>query len=122
MLKLIAILVLSGQLHIAVEQSGSYAEASFANSEVGAQQLIEFAENSLGDTPDGVRIVVGRIDDGVNDEHIVKALSALAIKHGVVGPDEVKAATSELQLTVPNARAVALADEKKFGFLYRRKR
>ena len=75
MLKLIAILVLSGQLQVAVEQPGGYAESSFGNSEAGAQQLIEFAEKSVGDAPDGVRIVVGWIDGAHNDEHIIEALA-----------------------------------------------
>lgn len=122
MLKLIAVLVLSGQLQVAVEQPGGYAESTFANSEAGAQQLIEFALKSVGDAPDGVRMVVGWIDDSHNDEHIIAALSDLGIKHGLVGPNDVKQAASELNLTEPNARAVALADEKRFGFLYRKKK
>jgi hypothetical protein len=122
MLKLIAILVLSGQLQVAVEQPSGYAEATFSNSANGAHALIEFAEKSVGDAPDGVRIVVGRVNDSDNDEHISAALADLGIKHGLVAPDDVKQAALALQLPEPNARAVAAADEKRFGFLYRKKK
>lgn len=122
MLKLIAILVLATELQVAVEQRSGYAEATFHNSASGAQELIEFAENSMGDTPGGVRIVVGWVDDSASDEHILRALADLGIKNGLVGPEEIQAAVTENGLAVPSARAVALADEKKFGFLYRKKR
>lgn len=112
MLKLIAILVLSGNLQVAVEQSNGYAEATFSNSEAGAQELIEFAERTLGDTPDGVRIVVGWLDDADNDEYIIAALAELDIKHGLVVPDDVNKAALELQLPQPNARAVAVAEDR----------
>lgn len=122
MLKLIAILVLAGQLQVAVEQSTGYAEASFENSPAGAQDLIDFAEKSIGDAPNGVRIVVGWIDDADEDKHIVQALADLGIKHGLVSPNDVRAAVSENNLQTASARAVALADEKRFGSLYRRKK
>ncbi|MBN9473411.1 MAG: hypothetical protein ABS43_07965 [Bordetella sp. SCN 67-23] len=122
MLKLIAILVLSGQLQVAVQQSTGYAEASFENSPTGAQALIAFAEKEIGDSPGGVRIVVGWVDEEAPGEHIGKALDDLGIKTGLVPPDDIQAAIAENQLTAPSARAVALADEKRFGFLYGRKK
>ena len=121
MLKLIAILILAGQLQIAVEQQSGFAEKSFENSAAGAMNLIEFAEKSVGDAPDGVRIVVGWIDDNDNDEHIIQALSELGIKHGLVSPADVRAAMVDHKLPAPSAVAVARADEKRFGFLYRRR-
>jgi hypothetical protein len=121
MLKLIAILVLSGQLQVAVEQPSGYAESTFDNSEAGAQALIEFAEESVGDAPAGVRVVVGWLNDSDNDEHIIAALADLGIKHGLATPEDITKAALELQLAEPNARAVVVADEKRFGFLYRKK-
>lgn len=121
MLKLIAILVMSGQLQVAVEQSTGYAESTFSNTEAGAQELIQFAEKSVGEATDGVRIVVGWLDDADNDEYIVAALDDLGIQHGLVAPEDVRKAALELQLPQPNALAVAAADKKKFGFLYRKK-
>lgn len=122
MLKLIAILVLTGNLQVAVEQQNGYLERSFPNSATGAQQLIEFAEKNVGEAPKGIRIVVGRYNDASSDAHIAKALSDLGISFGVVSPAEVKEAATASGATTPTAKAVAAADEKKFGFLYRRKK
>ena len=122
MLKLIAILVFAGNVQVAVEQPSGYAEASFKNSPSGAQSVIEFAETSIGDAPDGARIVVGWVDDSDNPDHTLDALAELEIKHGIVGASDIQAAVSEHNLPEPSARAVALADEKRFGFLYRRKK
>jgi hypothetical protein len=121
MMKLIAILMLSGQLQVAVEQPSGYAEASFENSPAGAQNVIEFAERSVGNAPDGVRIVVGWIDEK-SDEHILRALDDLGISHGFAMPSDIYAAMSEYNLQEPSARAVALADEKKWGFMYRKRK
>ncbi len=121
-MKLIAILVLSSTLSVAVETDAGYVERSFANSEAGAQELIAFAEETVGDAEGGVRIVLGSIDDSANEEHIVNALHELGVKHGLVAAEDVRASAVELGLAAPSARAVAVADEKRFGFLYRRNR
>ena len=76
MLKLIAILVLSSQLSVAVQTDAGYVEAVFPNTAAGAKQLIEFAERTVGEPEGGVRIVVGWLNDKDNDEHIVNALAA----------------------------------------------
>lgn len=120
MLKLIAILVLSSQLAVAVETDAGYVEATFPNTAAGAEQVIEFAEKTVGEPDGGVRIVVGWLYDQDNDEHIVKALAALGIKHGMASPSDIQAAMAENRLSSPSALAVALADEKRFGFIYRR--
>jgi hypothetical protein len=121
-MKLIAILVLSSTLCVAVETDTDYVEHAFSNSEAGAKELISFAEEAVGDPEGGVRLVVGRIDDSANELHIVSALGDLGVKHGLAEAEDVKAAVAELGLGAPSARAVAAADEKRFGFLYRRKR
>ena len=121
MLKLIAILVLAGNIQVAVEQPNGYLEQSFPNSAAGAQQLIEFAEKNVGDAPKGIRIVVGRDSDASSDAHIVKALTDLGISFGVVSAAEVKEAATAGGGAI-TAKAVAAADEKKCGFLYRRER
>ena len=64
---------------------------------------------------------VGWIDDGDNEEHIVQALSDLGIKHGLVAAADIHSAVAEHDLPGPSAMAVARADERRFGFLYRRK-
>jgi hypothetical protein len=40
----------------------------------------------------------------------------------VVSPADIQASSTVNGLTTPSARAVALADEERFGFLYRRKK
>jgi len=45
-----------------------------------------------------------------------------SFKTGLVPPDDIQAAIAENQWTAPSAQAVALADEKRFGFLYSRKK
>lgn len=121
MLKLIGVLIMSTQLNVAVDTGFGYAEATFPNTAEGAQALIAFAEQSVGDTPDGVRIVVGGASAEADARHIVEAFSELEIKSGFVSPEDVRQAVKEHALPGPSGRAVVLADEKRFGFLYRKK-
>jgi len=121
-LKLIAILVLSSTLSVAVETDEGYVEKSFPNTPAGVQQLIAFAEKTVGEPEGGVRVVVGRVDNEANDRHIARALADLGIKQGLALPEEVRASVADNRLPGPSAIAVALADEKKFGFLYRKKK
>lgn len=120
MLKIIALLVLSGSLNVAVETDSGWAEKSFANTAQGAEDLVGFAEEAVGDAPDGVRVVLGSLNETDNREHIVILFSALELQHGFVAPPEVKAAGSKYQLPPQSAVAVAKADEHKFGALYGR--
>ena len=48
MLKLIGVLLLSGELGVAVENASGYAEQRFACSKAGVEQLFDFVLNSLG--------------------------------------------------------------------------
>lgn len=120
MLKIIAILVFSGSLNVAVETDSGWAEKSFANTAKGAEELIGFAEEAVGDPPDGVRVVLGALSEEDNLEHIVNLFNALELKHGFATPEEVKAAAAKHQLPGPSAIAVAKADQDKFGALYGR--
>jgi hypothetical protein len=122
MLKLIGVLIMSLELGVAVETGAGYVEATFPNTAEGAQALIAFAEQRIGQAPDGVRIVVGSVSDDVDERHIAEAFSRLAISHGFVTPADIRAAVAEHGLPGPSAKAVVLADEKRFGFLYRKKR
>jgi hypothetical protein len=122
MLKLIAILVLSSTLSVAVETDNGYVEGIFPNTSAGAQQLIEFVEKTVGEPEGGVRIVVGAASEQVNENHMLNALADLGIGNGRVSPEELEAVVRESQLPEPTAKAVVLADEKKFGFLYRKKK
>jgi hypothetical protein len=120
-LKLIAILVLSSQLSVAVETDNGWAERSFPNTAAGADQLINFAEQSVGNAPDGVRVTLGWLNDDDNDTHIVEHLSSLGIKHGLTSPDDVRKAAAANNVPETSAMAVAHADIARFGFLYRKK-
>ena len=122
MLKLIAILVMSSTLSVAVETDNGYLERDFPNTEAGANQLIEFAEKSVGEPEGGVRVVVGSLSDLNADEPVVKVLLASGIPHGLVSPSDIQASVTANGLTAPSAKTVALADEKRFGFLYRRQK
>jgi hypothetical protein len=120
-LKLIAIFVVSSTLSVAVETESGYVERDFPNTPDGAQQLIAFAEESVGEPEHGVRLVIGIADDKASSEHITTALADLGISYGLVSPEEVGESVKENQLPGPSAQAVAFADEKKFGRIYRRK-
>lgn len=122
MIKLIAILVMSSTLSVAVETDAGLVERAFPNTEDGAGQLIEFAEKAVGEPEHGVRVVIGSPRDLDADQPVVKALATSGIPHGVVSPSDLQAAVIANGLQGPSARAVALADEKRFGFLYRRKK
>lgn len=121
MLKIIAILVLSGSLNVAVETDSGWAEKSFANTAKGAEELVGFAEEAVGDPPDGVRVVLGALSEEDNLEHIVNLFTALELTHSFATREEVKAAAAKHQLPRHSALAVAKADEEKFGALYTRK-
>jgi hypothetical protein len=121
MLKIIAILVFSGSLNVAVETDAGWAEKSFANTAQGAEDLVGFAEEAVGDAPDGVRVVLGSLNDADNLEHIVNLFLAIELQHSFVAPPEVRAAGSKHQLPPQSAVAVVKADEEKFGAFYRTK-
>jgi hypothetical protein len=121
MLKLIAILVLSTNLNVAVETDNGWAEKTFQNSEEGAEQLVSFANQTVGYPPDGVRIVVGSINDKYYDEHIMNVLAKYGIKCALVAPRDVKAAALKDGIPESSPVAVAHADIARFGFIYRRK-
>ncbi|MDQ7746257.1 hypothetical protein [Hydrogenophaga pseudoflava] len=120
MLKIIAILVFSGSLNVAVETDSGWAEKSFANTAKGAEELVGFAEEVVGDPPDGVRVVLGALNEDDNLEHIVTLFNALELKHSFATPEEVKAAAAKHQLSAQTAISVAKADQEKFGALYGR--
>ncbi|MBQ0933837.1 hypothetical protein [Ideonella paludis] len=121
MLKIIAILVLSSQLSVAVETDAGWQERSFPNSVDGASQLMGFAVETIGSPEDGVRVAVGWLNDNDNDEHIIDLLAKSGIKHGLTSPDDVRKAAVANGVAETSALAVAHADIARFGFLYRRK-
>ena len=84
MLKLIAILALSSSLSVAVETDLGWKEKTFPNSKAGAEQLVEYAEKTVGNPPDGVKVIVGTLDEaGDSEKHIVKFLAAAGVSHGL---------------------------------------
>lgn len=121
MLKLIGILVLSGNLSVAVETDAGFVERTFANSASGAEELIAFAEQTVGDPPDGVHVVVGWLADADNDEHIIAKLQSLGIKHALAGPADVTAATAKHGLPSASPQAVALSFKDRFAFLWEKR-
>lgn len=121
MIKLIAILILSSNLSVAVETDTGWSEQSFPNSPEGAEQLMDYAENAVGDAPDGIRLVVGWLNDEDDDRHIIGLLADAGVKHGLADPAVVRAAATKNQLPETSPVAVALADIERFGFIYKRK-
>ena len=121
MLKIVAILVLSTTLKLAVENNGSWIERSFPNTARGAEELIAFAEQSIGDPPNGIRVVLGSRNEKDNQAHILKKFAEVELKHGIVSPGDVKAAATKYRISPESAIAVAKADEDRFGFIYRSK-
>ena len=121
MLKLIAILVLTSQLSVAVETEAGWQERSFPNTVQGAAQLLGFVEEAVGNPTNGVRVTVGWLDDNDNDEYIIDLLTKSNIRHGLTSPDDVRKAAFANGVAETSAMAVAHADIARFGFLYRRK-
>lgn len=121
MLTLIGILVLSSNLSVAVETDAGFVERTFANSAAGAEELVAFAEQSVGNPPDGVHIVVGWLSDADNDEYIIAKLQSLGIKHALAGPSDVTAAIAKHGLPPASPRAVALSFRDRFAFLWQKR-
>lgn len=117
MLKLIAILALSSNLSVAVEADAGWKEKTFPNSKAGAEQLVEFVERTTGDPPEGVKVIVGTLDDADNAKHIVEFLAAAGVPHGLATPKDVKAAAAEQGLPENCPRVVAAAEIKRFAFM-----
>jgi hypothetical protein len=118
MLKLVAILVLSGQLAVAVETDSGFVERSFPNTASGAEQLMEYAVVTVGEPENGIHIVVGWLRDEDNDEHIIAKLAEHDIKHGLASPEDIRGAAVENKLPENSPTAVALAFKKRFAFLW----
>lgn len=121
MIKLIGILVFSGNLSVAVETDTGFVERSFSNTKVGAEELIGYAEKAVGDPGDGVHIVVGMLNNSDNDEYIVAKLQSVGIKHALASPADVKAAIAKHKLPNNSPTAVALSFKDRFPFLYQNK-
>jgi hypothetical protein len=111
MLKLIGILVLSSQLSVAVETEKGFVEASFANTSAGAEELIDFAEQSLTDmgSEDGIHIIVGCLDEAADTAPVIGKLASLAIPHGIATSIAIRAAAEQYKLAEHSPKAVALA-------------
>jgi hypothetical protein len=118
MLKLIGILVLSSHLSVAVETDKGFSEASFPNTVAGAEDLVGYAEETIGDAEDGIHVVVGWLDDDVDDEFIVSKLASLGIKHAIASSADIRTAVVENKLAEDSPTAVALAFKKRFGFMW----
>lgn len=121
MLKLIAILALSSNLSVAVETDAGWKEKTFPNSKAGAEQLVDFVEKTAGDPPEGVKVIVGTLDDTDSEKHIVEFLAEAGVPHGLATPTDVKTAAAEQGLPESSPRIVAAAEIKRFGFMYKGK-
>jgi hypothetical protein len=120
MLQIVAILVSSSSLAVAVETDAGWTERAFPNTTAGAEQLFEFAAQAVGDPPDGIRITLGWLDDQDNMEHIIELLAKSEIAYGLASPEEIRGAAAASNLAENSARAVAQADITRFGFIYQR--
>ena len=121
MVKLIGILVLSGNLSVAVETDTGFTERSFPNSADGAEELIAYAEQTVGTPEHGVQIVVGWLDDTVNDKHIMSIFDSFKIPHVVALPRDIHAASTKHKLAESSPVAVALSFKDTFPELWKRK-
>jgi hypothetical protein len=121
MLKLIAILALSSNLSVAVETDTGWQEKTFPNNRAGAEQLVDYAEKAVGDPPNGVKVIVGTLDEGDSEKHILEFLRAAGVPHGLAMPKDVKAAAVEQGISENSPRAVAASEIKRFGFLHKGK-
>ena len=122
MVKLIGILVLSTQLAVAVETDRGFVERSFPNSTAGAQELIAYAEETMGQPEHGIHVVVGWLDERDDTGPILKKLGDLGIKHAVAAPSDVNNATVKHKLPPQSPTAVALSFKDRFPFLFQKKK
>lgn len=121
MVKLIGILVLSMQLAVAVETDRGFVERSFPNSAAGAEELVAYAEEAMGQPEHGIHIVVGWLNENDDTGPILKKLGDLGINHAVAPPNDVKNATVKHKLPPHSPTAVALSFKDRFPFLFRKK-
>jgi len=121
MLKLIGILVFSTQLAVAVETDRGFVERVFPNSAAGAEQLIGYVEEAMGQPERGIHVVVGWLSEDDNTDHILKKLGELDIKYAVAPPNDVANATAKHNLPQHSPMAVALSFKDRFPFLFQKK-
>ena len=117
MVKLIGILVLAGQLSVAVETDSGFAEAAFDNSPSGVEQLIAFAEKAVGEPEHGVHLVLGWLNDNDNLNPITEKLTALGIGHGIATPDNLNTAAEKHGVPANSSKTVILSFKDRFPFL-----
>lgn len=121
MLKLIAILVLSTRLSVAVETNDGWKEQAFPNTPEGAVQVLDYAEKAVQPADGGVRVVVGWENDDDDTDTVLDALGKRKIRSGMVSPSDVMAARAKHGTPPGSAMAVARAELDKFGHLYQQK-
>lgn len=72
MVKIIAIFALTSNLSVAVETGTGRKEETFNNDHEVVAQLVDFVERTVGEQPDGVKVVLGWRDEGESTEHITE--------------------------------------------------
>jgi len=120
MLKLIAALVISGQLAIAVETESGFVEKRFPNSKDGVESAIAFIEANLP-SEGGIHVIVGWDADDQDTGPFVGKLAELGIANAIIPPEELKAFAQKAGVSGEAPATVALAFRAKLAALRRPK-
>ena len=122
MLKLIGVLLLSGQLGVAVQSQGGYIERTFSCSESGVEQLFEFVLSTLGPGEPAIQFIVGPIEREAECEVFFAALADNGIGNAAVSAGELEAFAASHSASSSSARAVAEVFREKHAKLLAEKR
>jgi hypothetical protein len=90
MLKLIGVLLLSGELSVAVERHSGYVEQRFACTKPGVEQLFDFVLGSIGPGEPAIHFVVGPIERQAECPLFFATLADFGIANGAVGAAELE--------------------------------
>jgi hypothetical protein len=122
MLKLIGVLLLSGQLGVAVEGPNGYAERTFSCDRSGVEQLFDFVLSALGPGEPAIQFVVGPIERQAECEALFSALADNGIGNAVVDAAELEAFAKQHGASALSARTVAEVFKEKHAKLFVKKR
>ena len=122
MLKLIGVLLLSGQLGVAVESPSGYTERTFSCSESGVELLFEFVLSALGPGEPAIQFVVGPIEREAECEVFFAALADNGVGNAAVSATELEAFAVSHNTSSSSPRTVAEVFKEKHAKLLAKKR
>lgn len=118
MLKLIGVLLLSGQLGVSVESPSGYVERVFVCNEAGVEELFEFVLSSLGPGEPGIQFVVGPVERAHECEALFAALAESGIGNAAVSSAELEAFAAKHSTPALSPRTVAEVFREKHAKLF----